>query len=110
MEIRGEAVLPPFSTKTIGYEISKKQCSICKRDGYFDSSEQSLKLIYENLDASILKKDILITFERFGYSRLRKPFKDSVFARPLYIVSDKLSDILQESAVKGVDFDPIIIT
>lgn len=110
MEIRGEAVLPPFSTKTIGYEISKKQCSICKRDGYFDSLEQNLKLIYENLGASILKNDILITFERFGYSRLREPFKDSVFARPLYIVSDKLSDILQESAVKGVDFDPIIIT
>jgi len=110
MEIRGEAVLPPFSKKTTGYEIDlKRQCPYCKRDGYGEFPKKSWNLVYENLDSGLLTKNILITYERFGYSRLRKPFNDSVFARSLYIVSEKVVDILREERIKGVEFEPVII-
>jgi len=40
---------------------------------------------------------------------LRDPFKDSVFARPLYIISEKVVDLLKKSKIKGVEFEPVKI-
>ncbi|MFX0209606.1 MAG: hypothetical protein ACFFDT_26740 [Candidatus Hodarchaeota archaeon] len=108
MEIRGEDVLPPFSQKTAGYAIDE-QCPVCKRNGYFDLREGPLRLFYEKVDRSLLEKHILITYERFGYSYLRTPFKDSVLAKPKFIVSCKVKNLLEEEKVRGLEFEPVTI-
>jgi hypothetical protein len=108
MEIKGEEVIPRFSDLTTGYAI-EGQCDFCKRDGYFNRVHTPLKLVYENIDEKILQKDILITYERFGLSRLRTPFKESVFAGPYFIISDKVKNFLEEEKVKGLEFEPVTI-
>lgn len=108
MEIRGEATFPPFSSKTTGYEIGK-QCLFCKRDGFFDIPHVPLKLGYENLDGNLPEKNILITYERFGYSKLRQPFKESGFAEPKFIVSEDLKDLFEREKVRGVEFELITV-
>jgi len=111
MEIRGEAILPQFSKKSSGYEKdAKRQCPYCKRDGFGGIPHEPMHLIFENIDPILLQKNILITYERFGYSKLREPFSDSIFARPLYIVSEKVKGVLEDAKVKGVEFVPVSIS
>ena len=107
-EMRWEAVLPPFSENSTGYE-REHPCPKCDRDGFFGLPKVPLCLVYDNLPPEYKNKNILATFERFGNSRLRSPFKDSVFATPLYIVSSQVADCLNNQGVKGIDFEPVAI-
>ncbi len=108
MELRGEAILPSFSHKTDGY-IKEGECPYCKRDGYFNNSPEKLSLVYENLPSHFLTKNILITYERFGLSALREPFKDSVFASPLFVVSDLIKNAFETEKIKTVTFEPVTL-
>ena len=103
-ELLPEATLPPFAAATNGYERSDS-CPECGRDGYFDIPHVRLQIVYEHLDSSFFRYDLLATFEHFGLSRLRHPFEDSVFAAPLYLVSGRLAALLR--GCKKVELEPV---
>lgn len=106
MELRWSRTLPPFSGSTTGYE-RERPCPACGRDGYFEVLKMPLRLVYDKIDASFRKEHVLATFERFGNSRLRSPFNDSVIAGPLYIVSEMVMDCLRKLRVRNIDFEDV---
>jgi hypothetical protein len=105
MELRREAILPPFSPTTTGYE-RERPCPQCGRDGFFGIPHQPLTLVYEALSQEYRGKQVLWTFERFGNSRLRSPFEDSVVAAPLYVVSKRVMECMRG---RDIDFEPVAI-
>jgi hypothetical protein len=62
-------------------------------------------LKYRNLGP--FSADLSATYERFGNSRLRSPFKDSVLAAPMYVGSARVVDVLRAQKIKGLDFEPV---
>lgn len=108
-ELRAEATLPPFSKETTGYE-REGVCPKCGRDGYFNIPHVPLKLVYRGLAPEYASKKVLATYERFGNSRLREPFKDSVFAMPVYVVSALVASYLKKEAGRRVTLVPVDIT
>lgn len=107
-ELRAEGDLPRFSSRTVGYE-RECPCAECGRDGFFEVPDRPLRLTYENLDAYLVGKHVLATFERFGNSRLRSRLEESVFARPLYVVKRAIVDCLRSQHIRGVDFEPVFL-
>jgi rRNA maturation protein Nop10 len=101
-----EATLPPFSAATTGF-ARERPCPACGRDGYFGVPRTPLELTYENLPAEFLAKDVLATFERFGNSRRRTPFRDSVFAAPLYVVGSRIAEMLRAQRVRTAALEPV---
>lgn len=104
MELRAEATLPPFSKECSGYENGELQCSKCKRSGHFDAAE-GLKLIYKNINPNLLKKNVLATYECFGYGHIREPFEKSGFAVPYLVVSELVANIFKSEKIRSVSFD-----
>ncbi|MBI3035440.1 hypothetical protein HYY71_03885 [Candidatus Woesearchaeota archaeon] len=101
--------LPPFSESTKGIEIFN-QCKICKRDGFYDSPEYPPELHYNNFDESFLNKaNIFFTYEYFGNSELKEPFKHSILAVPKCIVSPKILELFSDLKIKGLHFEPVIV-
>jgi hypothetical protein len=102
-----EAVLPRFSSGTTGYVI-ERQCQACLRDGFFHAVESPLRLHYEHLDRKYLGFDVLATWECFGNSRLRRPFRESVLASPVLVLSQRLSEVLSQAGAR-VELEPVAI-
>jgi hypothetical protein len=100
--------LPPFAPSTVGV-VRERPCPACDRDGYFGIPHQPITLRYERLAHDLIDLDLLATYERFGNSRLRDPFRKSVFAAPLYVAGEKLTDILDAERVKGIELQPVVI-
>ena len=107
-ELRQEAILPPFSAKTTGYE-TECQCPTCKRNGYFNLPKEPLQLVYESLDPSYFDKHILGTHEIFGITRRNKVLKKCGFHCPLYVLSETVVDALQQFNLKYLSFEPVTI-
>lgn len=107
-ELCCQALLPPFSDQTTGY-TREKQCQVCGRDGYFNVPKVKVELVYPRLDDDVGGKHVLCTYERFGNSSLRSPFSESVFARPLYIVSRTVKDVLCGLRLREAEFQPVNI-
>ncbi len=107
-ELRSQKILPQFSPETTGFE-RELPCSTCNRDGYFGIPHTPLNLKYILKDKSLLDKDVYVTYECFGNSRLREPFKQSVFAAPLFIVSHRVMKCFKELNVKNVEFEEVTI-
>jgi len=105
-ELMPQGILPRFSAQTKGYEI-EAQCPACKRDGHFNIPHVPLQLVYEDVDPSLAKKDVLCTFEHFGNSKLRTPFKDSGFASPLFVVSERFATCLKENGARRVELEEV---
>jgi hypothetical protein len=106
LQLVPEAVLPPFSRSQTGF-VRERPCPTCGRDGYFGIPHVSATLTYDQLPPSLLEKDLLATFERFGNSRLRTPFRDSVFAAPLYVAGARLAEVLRSANVRTVQLEPV---
>jgi hypothetical protein len=106
--LQRDATLPPFSQRTQGYEV-ERQCPECKRDGHFNIPHVPLQLVYDSVEHNILAYDVLHTWECFGNSALRTPFRDSVFASPLHVVSNRFRTLLEEFSVRRMDFDPVVM-
>ena len=70
-----------------------------------------LRLVYDGLPPDIANKDVLATYECFGNSVLREPFKESGFATPVLVVSDRLRDAILALGLKekDVSFEPVLI-
>jgi hypothetical protein len=105
-ELRAQAYLPPFLDTSEGY-VKEFSCDLCGRDGYFEIHNSPLRLKYQKVDSLVKKYNVLFTHELFGNSRLRKPFKQSVFAAPLCVISDKVMIGLDQLKIKGVDYSQI---
>ncbi len=101
-----EAVLPRFSVAQTGF-VRERPCPNCDRDGYFGIPGVSAPLTYEHLPPAMLEHDLLATFERFGNSRLRTPFRDSVFAAPLYVAGARLAEALRAARVRTVELESV---
>jgi hypothetical protein len=101
-----EAVLPRFSEAQTGF-VRERPCPNCDRDGYFGIPGVSAPLTYEQLPPSTSEKDLLATYERFGNSRLRTPFRDSVFAAPLYVAGARLAEALRAARVRTVELQSV---
>lgn len=107
LQLVADVVLPPFAASTTGY-VRERACELCKRDGYFGIPHVPMALWYDALPSGLVEKDLLATFERFGNSRLRTPFRDSVFAAPVYLAGARLANELKQ--VKGVDFERVDVS
>jgi hypothetical protein len=95
-----------FSDLSTGI-VRERPCATCDRDGYFGIPHQPTLLRYQGVEAALLERDLLATYERFGNSRLREPFRESVFAAPLFIASDRLTRVLEVERVKGVELEQV---
>jgi hypothetical protein len=98
-----QKVLPPFSPRSSGFE-REDQCRTCGRDGFFDVPHVLLALRYDKLPEDFFQSHVWSTWEHFGNSRLRKPFRESVFAAPKLVVSDEVAKILLKADRRGVEF------
>lgn len=107
-ELRAEAELPNFAKTTTGFE-TERSCEHCHRDGYFGIPHTPLRLVYPTSVFPLADVHVLGTYERFGNSRLRTPFEKSVFARPLYLVSDEIQNTIVELGIPGVSFESIYL-
>ncbi len=103
-QLKPQAILPPFSSATSGY-VRERPCPTCNRDGYFAQADVPLELRYD----AFPQRDFQLyeTYERFGNSRLRKPFSDSVFAVPLLVAAGTFLHVLAAAAVPGLELHPI---
>jgi hypothetical protein len=106
LQLLAEDVLPRFSDLSTGI-VRERPCATCDRDGYFGIPHQPTLLRYQGVEAALLERDLLATYERFGNSRLREPFRESVFAAPLFIASDRLTRVLEVERVKGVELEQV---
>ncbi len=106
--LRPVATLPAFAPESSGI-TRERPCPVCGRDGYYAIPHVPYRLEYPALDPALRAKDVVATYERFGTSVLRLPFKDSVFAAPLFIVSDRLRSLLSAAKVRNLRFDPVVL-
>lgn len=105
-QFKPQATLPPFSAATRGY-ARERPCQACDRDGFFANPAVPLELRYDSLPQGNFQ--LFATFERFGNSRLREPFRDSVFAAPLLVAAGELVHALAAAAVPGLELHPVVI-
>jgi len=105
-QLRPCAVLPPFSSLSTGVE-REGGCPECRRDGFFRIPHSPLSLVYSTQSKQLFNKPVLATWERFGYSRVRKPFKDSVFAHGKFIISKEVAQILSDLCSSDFFLDPV---
>lgn len=104
MQLKPEATLPSFLPESEGV-TRERPCPACDRDGYFGIAHVPMVLKYRRLGP--VAADLFSTYERFGNSRLRSPFKDSVLAAPMYVGSARLVDVLRAHKVRGLEFEPV---
>jgi hypothetical protein len=102
LQLKPEATLPPFAPGTTGV-TRERACPACARDGHYGIPHVGYGLQYETLDDGLRSKDVLATYERFGTSVLRQPFRDSVFAAPLLVVSGRVAVALRAAGLKNVE-------
>jgi hypothetical protein len=105
-QLRPEATLPPFRPDTGGV-VRERPCTACMRDGYYGVPHVPYTFRYSELDAELASKDVLATYERFGTSRLREPFTDSVFAAAILIVGTRVASTLQSAKLRSVALHPV---
>jgi len=106
--LKSQNVLGQFDKGTSSFEV-EKQCQYCHRDGYFNIPNEPLKLVYSNWDSRLFQFEILSTWECFGNSRLRIPEKESVFANPIYVISDKVKETICDYVCKGIQFEKVLL-
>lgn len=113
--------LPP-ATKKEGLTV-ERQCSECKRNGYFNTaifsppgSNVSTKILpydlhYKPFDMDVFSQaDFAFTWECMGLSNLKAHGNFVVrYARPLLVVSEKFKLTLEKLKIKGLEFEQIII-
>jgi hypothetical protein len=102
LQLTAEATLPPFAPGTTGV-TRERPCPVCARDGHYGVPHVLYGLQYETVDDALRSKDVLATYERFGTSVLRQPFRDSVFAAPLLLVSGRVAAALRSANLKYVE-------
>ena len=106
-QLRPQATLPRFSPATSGV-VRERPCPACDRDGYFGIPHVPTRLVY--VEGIQLQHQLLVTFERFGNSRLRSPFRKSVFAAPLHVATSQLLEALLHAQPHGLELEPITVS
>ncbi len=105
--LKPEKIMPRFSKDTTGYE-RENFCPKCGRDGHFFMPKVPLKLVYdERVDEGYNNVHVAATWELFGNSILRKPFDDSVFASPCFLVDEFIKNKIYEYAGRRVHFNDV---
>ena len=99
--------LPPLAVE-LSTIVRERPCPACGRDGFFDKPTGPMVLAYRSLEPAYLRSDLLATYERFGNSRLREPFVESVLARPALVVGDRFQAVLATKPIRGIDLEPIV--
>lgn len=118
-QLEPQYTLPPLSQENRGI-ITENQCLKCKKDGFFDTVKEKQKYVYLSLHKSLLQKaDIFNTLENFGNSNLIedppnppgtfKPRRIVHFAKPRIILNNKAKQLFEESKIKGIEFEKVII-
>ena len=97
---------PPLSPMTRGIKATG-QCPCCARDGHFDSIVDPFEPHYGD-DVCDSPTDAMLTWEHFGFSRLRIPRAETVLARPRLLISSRLFRALLSQGVAGLSFIPVI--
>jgi hypothetical protein len=105
-QLEPEATLPPFRPDTGGV-VRERPCTACMRDGYYGVPRVPYTFCYSDLDAELASKDVLATYERFGTSKLREPFTDSVFAAAILVVGARVAKTLQRAKLRYVELNPV---
>jgi hypothetical protein len=100
------APLPAMDGATEGV-LREDPCGTCNRDGHFSSPEQPERIVYRRTQLPNTVLDAHSTYELFGNSRLRSPFRESVFAQPLLLISTRLYEVFVEQRVPNVVFEPV---
>lgn len=109
VQLKPEADLPPFSPETKGV-VRDRPCPLCMRDGHYGTAKEPYEFRYRSLDEQLTSKDVLATYERFGVSKLREPFSESVFAVPVLVVGPRVAAALQAAKTKHVELLPVRIS
>jgi hypothetical protein len=102
------ATLPPFHASSAGIK-REGPCQVCNRDGYYGLPGAPYRLHYEALSPAFRGLDLMGTFERFGVSRLREPFRESVFAAPVLIAGGRLLDVLTTLSLRHVELEEVTV-
>jgi hypothetical protein len=108
LQLRSEATLPPFAPQTTGV-TRERPCPACARDGHYGIPHVRYGLQYDTLDGELQSTNVFATYERFGTSVLRQPFRDSVFAAPLFVVSGRVAAALRAANLEYVELHRVEI-
>jgi hypothetical protein len=108
VQLISDVELPPMSASSKGI-LREGPCPHCWRDGYFHS-QQPIELEYSSrqVDVNALP-DIVHTYEHFGNSVLREPFKNSHFAQPLLLIKPRVFRFFRQQKVRELEFVPVKI-
>ncbi len=107
-QVGAERALPAISPLSRGV-VREDPCSVCGRDGFFNTPAEPTELAYEGLDPVGLD-DVSCSWEHFGKSRLRQPLSDSFFAPCLLIVKQRFFRLCSEHKLRGFSFVPVRLT
>jgi rRNA maturation protein Nop10 len=101
--------LPPMSSESKGI-IRDDICPHCGRNGYFNSAHEPTEIKYSSTQVVLDElPDVVHTYEYFGYSKIRVPFKTSYLAHPLLLVKPKVFKLFRQQKVRGLEFVPVDI-
>jgi hypothetical protein len=101
--------LPPMASESRGI-FRENPCRRCARDGYFHDVHAPTEIKYDSIHVVPDKlPDAVHTYEYFGNSKLRLPFKESYLAQPLLLVKPKIFGIFRQHGVRGIEFAPVDI-
>jgi hypothetical protein len=103
--------------------ITERQCTVCRRNGYFVDAKigditkgiptviTPLRLKYKGLDYEFLKSSELFnTWEHFGVSNISAEGTNVIrYARPWLIVSERMKKYFEEFGVENAVFEEVII-
>lgn len=103
--------------------ITENQCSVCKRNGYFNeiiignlekkipSKVIPVQLEYSKIDKHLLNSsDIFNSWECMGLSNSKKERNKIIrYARPLLIVSERFKKVIEDNNIINIKFESILI-
>jgi hypothetical protein len=88
----------------------KVDAPIVGETGFFRIPHSPLNFVYSSQSKKLFSNPVLVTWERFGYSRVRTPFKDSVFAHGKFIISKRVAQILSDFCSADFFLDPVVFS
>jgi hypothetical protein len=99
--------MPPMAPSTRGL-VRDLVCLQCTRSNHYGTPYEPLDGHYTDVDPEGLP-DVVHTWECYGVSVLREPFKDSRIANPLLLIRPRVYDVLREYKVKQLVCHPIVL-
>jgi hypothetical protein len=104
-QLSAARTLPPMSPRTTGL-TRNKACEVCRRNGFFRTSEAPTRIVYRASDLRDAD-DINLTWENMWMAFPKPELRDSVLSQPWTVVTPKVRRVFRDAGVTSFDWLPI---